>query len=294
MKRILTILCLALLPFFTVSVCAQDTIAAWSFPSTSADSLPEKYIPINSASYISCQYGTFGAPTYVRKPIDYTTNGSQGAPDKCGKTVGWDNGTDSTAWMIFFKTTGYTDLKLSSKIQAGGSNPGPRDFQIQWKLAGSNVWTDVAGGTLTCANNWTSAAVSNLSIPSNCDDQSNDVYIRWVVKSNLDINGNTLLAAGISKIDDIIITGSVITGITAVQKNNSINIYPNPSDGSFNIENTDGTMAVHIYDVLGNCVLAKEGLNDVKTVISDLIPGLFLVSIRTSTEKNYSYRIIVN
>ena len=294
MRKIFTIF----LSIFLVSITAnnlfaQDTLVAWTFPSTSSDSLADKSIAINSTAYISCQYGTFGAPSYVKKPIDYTTNGSLGSPDKCGKAIGWDNGIDSTSWMIFFKTTGYTNLKVYSKIQGGGNNPGPRDYTVQWKQAGSSTWTDLTGGTIVCGNNWTAGAISGVSLPLACENQSDSIYLRWVVKSNFDINGATLLSTGISKIDDIMVTGTNITGLENNKMLSSFLVYPNPSLGSFFIENNCDAEKIEIYNMLGTRVYEKIKGIEKRTEIAGFESGVYFVQIKTKTNRVLTKKLII-
>jgi hypothetical protein len=288
MRRIFTLLVMALLPFLGN---AQDTIVAWTFPSTSADSLADVYNSNNSGRYLSCQYGTSGAPTYLRMPIDYTTNGSLGSPDKCGKTVGWNNATDSAFMMVKFKTTGYGTLKLYSKIQAGGSNPGPRDFVVQCKLPGTNPWISL--DTITCANDWTTGAVNGVDLPTSFNNQSSQVSVRWLIISNYDINGGTLLSTGICKIDDIVVTGTLTTGINEPAPKNLVNIYPNPNHGSFMIENDGDVNQIAVYNMLGDCVYKNENVTDERTFLSGLKPGLFIIKITSASEETSTYKIIV-
>lgn len=292
MKKIFTLICLAMLPFFTTSAFAQDTIVAWTFPSTSADSLPDAGLSINSGRYISCQYGTYGTPSYHSIPSDYTTNGSLGSPDKCAKTTGWDNGADSAYYMVKFKTTGYNNILLYSKQQAGGSNPGPRDFKVQYKLSGTTVWNDLTGGILTCANDWT-AALTGLALPASCDNQSSNISLRWLLTSNFDLNGGTLLSTGISKIDDIVVTGSVISGIQVPESESFISIYPNPNKGNFTIENNGEIKQISIYNILGKRVYNNENVSELKTDLSGFESGMYLVQITLNNSKVYTHKLIV-
>ncbi|HNW98588.1 MAG TPA: T9SS type A sorting domain-containing protein [Bacteroidales bacterium] len=292
MKKIFTILCLAVMPFLTSNSFAQDTLAAWTFPSTSADSLVDVAPSLNSSRYISCQYGTWGATTYHAITTDYTTNGSLGSPDKCAKATGWNDGADSAYWMIKLKTTGYGNLKLYSKQQGGGSNPGPRDFKVQYKLPGStSPWVDLT--TVTCANDWTTGVVNGITIPSACDNQSSQISIRWLVSSNIDINGGTVLSTGISKIDDIIITGVVSTGIAETENESLIKVYPNPSNGNFFIENNGEINKIAVYNLLGKCVYSKENVIEYKTELSGFVPGMYMVQLTSTSENVYTYKIIV-
>ncbi|HBX51047.1 MAG: hypothetical protein A2309_00855 [Bacteroidetes bacterium RIFOXYB2_FULL_35_7] len=242
---------------------AQDTIALWNFPSTSPDSLIDGGLSINSSRYISAEFGIYNTPTWHAIAIDYTTNGVLGSPDKCAKTIGWDNATDSAFYMVKFKTTGYGSLKLTSKMQAGGNNPGPRDFKVQYKLPGTSTWLDLTGGTIVCANDWTTGAITNVDLPVEYNNQSSNVSLRWIITSNLDLNGATLLSTGISKLDDILITGTALSGIEINQMGNNIEVYPNPAKDVLFVDlNNSGFNAalMEIYDITGKLV-HKENLN---------------------------------
>jgi hypothetical protein len=294
MKRIFTIFCMAFMPLFASSVFAQDTIVAWTFPSGSADSLVDKAISINSTRYISCQYGTSG-PLYVKIPIDYTTNGYLGSPDKCAKATNWDNGVDSTSWMVKMKTTGYDNLVLYSRMQSGNTNPGPRDFIVQWKVSGSTVWTDLLLDTLVCANDWASAFVNGVSLPAACNNMSSgSVSIRWVVISTLDINGTTLLSTGLNKIDNIVVTGTPVTGIQEAASVSPVTIYPNPNTGSFCIENDEDINKIAVYNILGKCVYTNESIIGDRTMLTGFDKGMYIIQITTKDNIVSSHKIIVD
>jgi hypothetical protein len=288
MRRIFTILTLALLPFL---VNAQDTIVAWTFPSTSADSMVDAYISLNSSRYISCQTGTWGAPSYSGRLTDYTTNGSLGSPDKCAKAVAWNNQADSMYWMVKFKTTAYGNLKLYSKQQSGGSNPGPRDFLVQYKLSGTTTWNNL--DTLVCANDWTTGAVNGLVLPIACENSSSNVSIRWLVTSVFDINGDTILSTGINKIDDIVVTGTAITGIDVLETESFVSIYPNPNKGNFIVENNGEINKIEVYNILGKRVYVNENTIEPKTELSGFISGMYIVQITSALNKVYNYKIVV-
>jgi len=116
------------------------------------------------------------------------------------------NSSSEPYWSIKFATTNYKDLKLSSKQY--GSGTGPRDFKVQWSLNNSD-WNDVSG-PITVANNWTSGKLEDLSLPVGAGNQGT-VYLRWITTSNMNVNGGTVGATGTNRIDDIIITGNLLT-----------------------------------------------------------------------------------
>ena len=293
MRKNFTIFCMAFMPFLATSVFAQDTIVAWTFPAGSADSLVDKAIPLNSSRYISCQYGTSG-PLYIKIPIDYTTNGYLGSPDKCAKATNWNNGVDSTSWMIKMKTTGYDNLILYSRMQSGNTSPGPRDFMVQWKLSGTTIWNNLLSDTLVCLNNWDSAYVNGVSLPAACNNQSSSVSIRWVVISTYDINGATLLSSGINKIDNIVVTGTPITGVLEIVSASPVSIYPNPNTGSFCIENDEDINKIAVFNILGKCVYTNENIISDKTMLTGFEKGMYIIQITTKDNIVSSHKIIVD
>jgi len=294
MKRIFTSILILCLPLFASNLFAQDTIVGWTFPGYSADSLADYSVgTLNTSRYISCQYGTWGKPTY-HSIHTYYTNGSQGAQDSAATATGWNDGADSSYWMVKFKTTGYGSLKLYSKQLAGNSNPGPRDFKIQYKLPGStSPWIDVTGGTMVCANNWTSAVANGLDLPSTCNNLTSQISIRWVMTSNYDLNGSTVLSTGISKIDDIIVTGTAVSGIESNNFDNIVNIYPNPSNGSFVIENTSDITFIRFFNIVGKCVYEKENSFDKQINLSGFDKGIYFIQLTTLDNDLHSSKIIV-
>lgn len=98
-------------------------------------------------------------------------------------------------WHIRINTTGFQNLRLSSKQRS--VTTGPLSFKLQWSTNGT-VWTDVSGGTVTVDATWTTGVVNNLSLPEELSNKD-QVYIRWL---NTSSNGT-----GSSAIDDISITG---------------------------------------------------------------------------------------
>jgi len=269
----------------------QDTLIAFTFPAQSADSLPDVFIPTNANRFLSCEYGTWGQPTFVNIPIDYTLEGYEGGTDKCASVTGVDNGADSVTWMIKFRSPNYHNLKLYSKQKSGAN--GPRDFKVQYKMPGSSSpWIDLAGGTVVCSDNWNGGVIDGIDLPAECNDMTSNVSIRWIMTSNTDINGNTVLPSGITMIDDIVITGEVITSVDHVSINN-VNVYPNPSNGSFVIENMGNATALRIMDVLGKNVYNNENLSESRLIIENMPKGLYFVQLTTNNEVISIVKVIV-
>ncbi len=294
MKRIFTQMLILCLPLWATNLFAQDTIVGWTFPSGSADSIVDFSAgTMNTTRYISAQYGTYGLPSYHSIPT-YYTNGSLGAPDSAATSIGWNDGVDSSYWMVKCKTTGYGSLKLYSKQSSGGSNPGPRDFKVQYKLTGAtSPWIDISGGTVVCANNWTLGVINGIDLPAACNNQTSSISIRWIMTSNFDINGGTVASTGIAKIDNIIVTGTLLTGIESNANVNAVSIYPNPNNGSFIIENTNNIEYIRIYNAIGKLVFEAETSYDNRISLSGFDKGLYFVQLSNSDNNIQTSKVIV-
>lgn len=111
------------------------------------------------------------------------------------------------SWNVQLSTTGYQAIKISSKQWSDNGafgSVGPTSFKLQYSLNGT-TWTDVTGGTIAVAQNWTSGVLNNLDLPAQINDLAT-VYLRWL--------NNGSKTTGYSAIDDIIITGTALpTGI---------------------------------------------------------------------------------
>jgi len=292
MNKIFTSIVFLALTLFANTLFAQDTLVGWTFPSGDADSIVDVSISLNSSRYISAQYGTWGLTSYHSIPT-YYTNGSQGAPDSAATAVGWDNGVDSSYWMVKFKSTGYENLKLYSKQSSGGSNPGPRDWKVQYKLSGTTVWNDITGGTVVCANNWTSGVINGLDIPTACNNQSSSVSIRWVMTSNINTGGGTVAATGIAKIDDIVVTGTVLSGVELNEYENMVKVYPNPNNGNFIVENSTDVKQIRIFNTIGKCVYETVPAYGEKMNLSGFDNGIYIIQITTTENDLRTSKFIV-
>ncbi|MBN2682717.1 MAG: T9SS type A sorting domain-containing protein [Bacteroidales bacterium] len=216
-KILLSFFCLI---FSGVLVAQQDTIVAFTFPTGElvTDTLPDAGLSGNLGYSIRAEGGTSAIEM------------KNGATTFAAQATGWDSGADTKFWSIKFKAAGYANLKVYSKMEAGGANPGPRDWKVQYKRS-STDWADVPGGTITAANDWTTGVVNGITLPSDCDNPgSESIYVRWIMTSNTDINGDDVLSTGKFKIDDIVVLASTyvepdtITGWS----------FPNPDDIELN------------------------------------------------------------
>lgn len=270
MKRLFTLICLIALP--AMMMAQTQTIAKWTFPSGElTDTIAEEANQHNLNAYI-CTTGGTGAIQM-----------KNGATTKAAQADGWDSGMNLKAWQIVIKTTDYESITLSSKQQSGNTDPGPRDFKLQYRTGATDDWTDIENGALTVLNDWTTSEVIELPLPADCYNQEL-LYIRWVLTSNLDVSGNTLEPAGKTKIDDIIVKGELITGMDE-NAGEDFRIFPNPCQKSLVIEQLESNSLIEIIHVNGQVVHQQNSQSLVEKLNLDLPKGLYLVRI-TSAKNN--------
>jgi hypothetical protein len=277
-----------LLMCLTQMLSAQTLLAKWSIPTgTFADSLADGGIVGNISTKVLKAVGTTA--------IDFSKNGYAGT---AAQATQWDNGNGVKYWQIEVTTTGYSNIKLSSRQQSGNplTNPGPRDFKLQYKLGTAGTWTDIPNGNIKVLNNWDTSYVNNLVLPVACNEAAS-VFVRWIMRSNMsDNNTNDVLTTGTSKIDDILVYGDVSAGVQQVS-NNSFNIYPNPlsAGNNINISTEMFVNSVEVFDITGKSVLMNEISNTINNLMIDirsLKPGMYFIKVN-SEGKVSSKKIII-
>lgn len=266
---------LFLLLFGISSLCsAQDTLAFWSFPTgTSADSFPDVALLMNSQMAVRA--------ASVSQPINFGTNGN---PTFSAQATGWDNGNGLKYWSVRLLSTGYHTLSLSSEQRAGSTNAGPRDFKAQYRLSPSTVWVDIPDGNVVCNNAWTLGVLHQLPLPVDCNNSTDLLEIRWVMNSDTAINGQLVQSAGVSKIDNILITGFPVT--PGLEENTApvLSCYPQPAKGNvvlhFAAPGENGIIRIlALSGQVLKTIPVDRGQTRTETDLSDLTSGLYFISL---------------
>ena len=128
-----------------------------------------------------------------------------GAPSEgfAANSNAWQDGVNTKYWQVVVSTTGYETIKVSSKQK--GSNTGPRDFSLQYSLD-NDSWIDVVDDLTIANDNFVSGVITQVQLPEECENQE-VLYLRWVERTLISINGGTVASTGTNRIDDIVITG---------------------------------------------------------------------------------------
>ncbi len=260
-----------------INLNAQDTIVQWTFPNASAEA-DGGAISANLTKVIETAGGTSG----IQFKNGFTT--------KAAQATGWDNGKDEKNWNVEFITTGYTNIKLSSIITSGGTDPGPRDFKVQYSLD-TGDWTDVADSQFQTANDWTTGALTDLLIPDVCDDQDN-VKIRWIMISDTATDGTIVTEDGKSKIDNIFFTGDLINDDSELFAGQVISVYPNPAT-DFIIVQSESKGRVELYDINGKHVVESNSETETRIDITKLNSGIYILKIENIKSKSVILRKVM-
>lgn len=269
-KQLLTLamICLVVIAF------GQDTIIGWSFPvNAGTDSLNANLGLEQNLEFAIHKQDTSGVEGLI-----YFTNGTL-ENDFAATAENWEGGSEKKFWLVEFTAPAYRDFKISSKQRAGGNKPGPRDWKVQYKLNGQDEWTDIQGGTITCANDWTTGALQDLQLPADANYPASSVFVRWIMTSNVSINGTEVQSDGISKIDDILINGVSPTGVSETINTAQPIVYPNPSSGVIHLQNTGNADHYTLCSLEGKLLQAGQIGFDGTIQYLTSAPGLYLLSL---------------
>jgi len=262
-----------------------DTITGWDF---SNDADPDFKANLGLESNHGYNIRAENTAGTVR-PLTYTN----GATDFAATATDWDNGANDKFWSIRFKAEGYTDFKLYSKQRSGGTNSGPKNWKIQTRISGGE-WIDVPNGTVTVGNDWNTGVVNGLELPDYLNNPgSSSIFVRWIMTDNNDLNDNPVVAEGVSKIDDIIITAVNTSGNEIIIYNNNLSIYPNPCNNFLNIVSSEDIERVQIYNITGQLIFDSIYNSFSSSIdVSSYNAGLHLVRIYYKNEAKPEIRKI--
>ncbi len=259
MKQLFTFIAL----ISVMGLSAQTLLVEWTFPDGSADEFADNGIAVNLDKIIFTEGGT--------STIQY----KNGFDTKAAQATEWDNGINIKSWVISLETTGYADLKLNSKQQSGGNEPGPKDWRLQYRISTGGSWTDITGSDYIVQNDWTVGELTDIALPSTCDNQTL-VFIRWLVTTNIASDTTVILSTGKSKIDDISIYGIPSQSIQSFENDEIVKIYPNPANDHLSISNSENISSVKIVNQFGEEVINKGLLNN-KIDVSGLASGIYFL-----------------
>jgi len=191
-----------------IIVSPVSNVVYYTFPSTSANVTADGGATANLAKTISVCSDVV-APAF-------TNTGASGGVDKCASSTGWNDAIASVNdyWMTEFSTTGFTNIKLSSK-QSGKTTAAPKNFAVYYSVDGGSNFSFLTNvPAMSTANNWTQGVLSNVVMPSECDNQES-VMVLWLKTTATSMAGGAITAAAVTMIDDIYISGQTCSTLPA-------------------------------------------------------------------------------
>ncbi|MEI6074782.1 MAG: Ig-like domain-containing protein [Verrucomicrobiota bacterium] len=188
---------------------AQTTIAQWTF-----EALPStlSYTPgsgVSTTNYIADGGTQAGVAALTGR---HTASPAFGAgtfssPAGVGSSralsmAGWTN-NPGDYYQVLVNTTGFTNINLTFNQYSSGT--GPKDFKVMYSTNGS-TFTQIA--TYTSGNAaWVTNTVDFSSVTTLANAPA--VYIRLVDNSTTSAAGGTVGSGGTSRIDNVIVAGTI-------------------------------------------------------------------------------------
>ena len=139
----------------------------------------------------------------------YSTPSGNGS----ARSISANNWATNDYYQIRFSSAGHQNLKLT--FDHTGSSTGPAEFLVSYSTNGGTFTTfsnyDIAKTNATSAATWNninsnsvSSVTMNLTPVEGLNNQS-DVYLRFVMRSTLALNGGTVGTAGTSRLDNVVV-----------------------------------------------------------------------------------------
>jgi hypothetical protein len=254
----------------------NDTICGWNFPSNTADNTDAEFGLSGNLGYDLRAENSAGDV----RPITFVDG--QTAGDYAASATNWDNGADDKFWSIKFKASGYIDFKLSFKMRTESSNPGPADWKIQARPSGGS-WEDAISGGYTIDTDWATGTISELDLPDNIDDQgTSSLYVRWIMTSNMNINGVNADSNGIVAIDNIVITATnTATGLNEIVYANITKVYPNPCTDFISIHAANVIERIEVTNNIGEIIYTEQDISGTSYILNTeaVTKGIYFVRI---------------
>ncbi len=202
----------------------------------------------------------------------------------CAKISGFVSGTSyvNENWLIspplytqsiqpkllsFYSAVGYSGPALQVKASINYNGTGnPNNF----------TWTDFTDQAIWPTGSpffeWTHSGYFNVNIQG-----SDDFYVAFVYYS-------TDTESATWEVDNIMISGQYISGISGLTKQVGINIYPNPGNGLFNIQSEVDFDQIEVFTVAGQLVHTQAVSNrSFNLDLNHLNKGFYMMSLSGSS-----------
>ncbi|MBR4218224.1 MAG: chitobiase/beta-hexosaminidase C-terminal domain-containing protein [Bacteroidales bacterium] len=227
MKKLYSLMLTVLFVGLTFLAQAQDTIAAWHFPSATA---------LTATAGSAANVGVATVSNSNGQTLSYTASSFS---IYCNTWTAKD-----AHWLIGpLSFEGFTgDMKV--QFQAWSSGTGPKTFFYEMKIGKDGDWK--RGGSYDLTSNQ-KTLVGPLALPSEELAGQKEVYFRLLVDpTTTAVNGNALADGGTSRVAEILITGKagapVVTTTAAPEFNPESRTFFNPFDMKMTCKTPDAVI----------------------------------------------------
>ena len=227
MKKLYSLMLTVLFVGLTFLAQAQDTIAAWHFPSATA---------LTATAGSAANVGVATVSNSNGQTLSYTASSFS---IYCNTWTAKD-----AHWLIGpLSFEGFAgDMKV--QFQAWGSNTGPKTFFYEMKIGKDGEWKRGGSYDLTSTQK---TVVGPLELPSEVLAGQKDVYFRLLVDpTTTAINGGALAEGGTSRVAEILITGKagapVVTTTATPEFNPEARTFTDPFDMKIFCKTPDATI----------------------------------------------------
>lgn len=202
--------------------------------------------------------------------------GNGAACNNCGSNYVNDMET-YFATTNYISVSGYEDIFFNYWIDLDLNNSGTNDELRRYEDLGSGTWS--LAFTATSANQWDGQLWQNGSI-SYTGQSFNQYAFSFGFVSNF-----TGTSYGVY-LDDLQLTGTSTADIDESELNNSVKIYPNPSNGVFELEfdsSIGSNIQVSVSNMSGQIVYSNQiesiNTNNKSIDLRDLTSGIYSINI---------------
>lgn len=222
------------------------------------------YITVNPP--VSCEAGASGEWEYINGVSCGTIN---------NQSTGWSASGYGDYTAITTEILAGNTYSITVSIGNGYSSDQVYAW-VDWNLDGD--FTDVGENIFNSSQNGQSTYTFNFTVPNNASNGN----IRLRIRLNDSAHGSVTESCGISEYGEVEDYTLVLYPITNVQnkeiKNNLVEIYPNPSNGMFNLISNKSITKISVLDFTGKVLFE---INDsTKVELINRSKGCYFIKIQ--------------
>jgi hypothetical protein len=254
----------------------------WHFNNlnTSTGDVKEVSADFNAISSANPKMTYTGSNSSGRDMDEFSTGSSLNLnlSELAGKGIRVRNESESRSLIFDLPTNGHEDIVFEYSVQRSGQ--GMLKNIIHYTIDGINyTQNNLASNTFNMLENYTLIKIdfSNISEVKNNPN----------FKIRITFEGNTSIADGNNRFDNITLKGNEI-GLTINEIKNSIfNIFPNPFQNEINVTGLNNFDVIKIIDIKSKVVFESkfENTKNKSLDLIDLDSGVYFIEINSNKQK---------